>query len=113
MQSKDGVVAQVKVTFDITSQLRLGVLKLGGTARTSVVTSEALARSHSSCTDVYERCGGGCKASVSSTGSGGQRSLHLACGYAGRAATVLLAGLPRTVGPTSDLVGFSHPPRGP
>ena len=46
VQSKDGVVAQVKVTFDITSQLRLGVLKLGGTARTSVVTSEALARSH-------------------------------------------------------------------
>jgi hypothetical protein len=82
VQSQDGVVAQVKVTFDITSQLRLGVLKPGGTARTSVVTSEALARSHRSCTDVYERCGVGCQAPVSSTGDASEANgaCYLACG---------------------------------
>jgi hypothetical protein len=82
VQSKDGVVAQVKVTFDITSQLRLGVLKLGGTARTSVVTSEALARSHRSCTDGYARCGGGCQASAASSGEASEAhgACYLACG---------------------------------
>jgi hypothetical protein len=76
VQSKDGVVAQVQVKFDITSQLRLGVLKLGGTARTSVVTSEALARTQKSCADVYERCEGGCKASEGEA----QADCYLACG---------------------------------
>jgi hypothetical protein len=82
VQSPDGVVAQVKVTFDITSQLRLGALKLGGTARTSVVSSEALTLSHRRCTDEYERCGGGCKASVSSTGEASEANgaCYLACG---------------------------------
>jgi hypothetical protein len=63
VQSRDGVVAQVKVSFDVAARL-LGALELAGTAHTSVVAAAALAVSAQACFEAHATCTAGCDATL-------------------------------------------------
>jgi hypothetical protein len=76
VQSKDGVAVQVKVTFDVASQL-LGALKLTGTVKTTVSATAALAASAAACVDAHAKCTAACDASLMAAMSSVQA--HASC----------------------------------
>jgi hypothetical protein len=63
VQSKDGVAAQVKVTFDVATHL-LGALKLAGTVKTTVSAAASLAASATACVDAHAKCTAECDAKL-------------------------------------------------
>jgi hypothetical protein len=63
VQSKDGVAAQVKVSFDVGAQL-LGALQLAGTVKTTVVAAAELAVAAKGCVEAHAACTAGCDAKL-------------------------------------------------
>jgi hypothetical protein len=63
VQSKDGVAAQVKVSFDVAAHL-LGALQLAGTVKTTVVAAAQLAVAAKVCVEAHAACTAGCDATL-------------------------------------------------